>query len=278
MISLSGVDFNADWNRTRTAGEAKKDFFLDASDLAHIPYQPASWGASKYYKGNDLFQAAVAKYGSDGFVDKLEKREQRVANKRKREEEANANLVSMGLATGANNGNGRSVQPRIAQGDTDFIDLTGETAPAAPAPAARVAAPAPAPVVVDPALLKSIESIRKSILSQAKKQMGARENGGCKLRVELPGMSKQIFAYLIGRPQDPELRTLVKTGAFYSHDISAEALFAKNGRAGGPLIGTLTHTRYNTPFVMDGDCTLKYKPSSMMISFHAYDEVDHDNC
>jgi hypothetical protein len=75
--------------------EAKKEFFLTAKDLRQVPRETFYLGfgtgrASYSFNTKDLEEAAIAKYGAEGFTKKIAAREKRLANKRKRMEDEEA--------------------------------------------------------------------------------------------------------------------------------------------------------------------------------------------
>lgn len=71
--------------------EAKQTYFLNADDLKFLPRETSYGGfgtgrAMNFFREEDLLQAAIAKYGEEGYAKKKAARTKRQENKRKREE------------------------------------------------------------------------------------------------------------------------------------------------------------------------------------------------
>ena len=86
-----------DWIGTK---EAKQDFFLEPRDLASLDVKSVGGGVgcgrpSNFYNPEDLRRAAIHKFGEEGFKKKQAARDKRVANKRKREDDADAALAAL---------------------------------------------------------------------------------------------------------------------------------------------------------------------------------------
>lgn len=126
----------------------------------------------------------------------------------------------------------------------------------------------PAAVAEDKAAAATAVKLRRSLLKLAKRGMGFKDSGAPRdIRVEVPGVGAATFAHLCGVPSDPTLATLVKQGAYYSVRIDAGKLFGK----------TADLSRF---FAHDGvaqelgaSITLKYKPSTMSLTLHAWADV-----
>ena len=79
-----------------STAEAKKEYFLTASDLHDLPHKTFYGGfgtgrAMNIYNEDDLKRKAIEKHGEAGYAKKVSAREKREANKRKRaEDEARA--------------------------------------------------------------------------------------------------------------------------------------------------------------------------------------------
>jgi hypothetical protein len=291
------MDIFDNTNSLLSAGDAKKKYFLTPADLRDLYHTKGGWGnPSKYYRACDLARVALEKHGEHGFMAKAAQREIREQKKRKREDEAAAyaQALATGVAVITPASEPLAARARVDD-DVDFIDLTGEPAPAAapaaaapttlvtparpvapPGAAARPAvaaapvvtpAPAPAPAAAASQLaVKQAGLVRKSILAQAKKLLGKTENGGDPIRVEVPAMTSEVYACLIGRPNDPQLHSLAKNGAYYSLCLNAVDLFGLADRS---------RLRFGSKFEVDENCTLKFKPSTGSISFHSYSTLDH---
>ena len=78
--------------------DAKSDFFLTPADLRFLNVRTIGGGLGcgapmKFYEPSELRVAAIRKYGEAGFQKKLESRQKRESNKRRREDEADRALA-----------------------------------------------------------------------------------------------------------------------------------------------------------------------------------------
>ena len=227
---------------------AKRDFFLTTNDLAQLQDKGkcVQFGGGigcgaptkKYYQ-RDLEKAAERAHGKEGYKRKREQREKRLANqKRKRDDEnarANAALAEQNLNVPA--GAGAS---------------NANAAHAGP----------------------DVKALRAGLLKQVKKGMGFRDSGApAPIKVELPGISTASFAALIGRPQDPTLKTLARGhGGVYKHDVRGNAALCA-------LFGCV-ETKLGKHFAGEGvsqrlcdSVVLKYKHKDETLVVHAGGEI-----
>lgn len=121
---------------------------------------------------------------------------------------------------------------------------------------------------IAPDVSDTLKSVRKGIIQQIKQNLGKAENGG-PFRVEVPGVSKAVFAALIKRPTDLELASVPKNGAFYSLGTNLETILAIRSAK------EIQKCKYGTDFCAHSDCVVKYKPSSMLLSVSGYGSVDY---
>ena len=122
--------------------------------------------------------------------------------------------------------------------------------------------------LIDVAAQAAATSLRPSLLKLAKKAMGFKNSGGpLDIRVEVPGVTPATFALLRGVPSDPTLATMVKRGAFYSEPVSLCVLFGRNANL------SRFFARDGVGQALGDDATLKYKPSTMTLTLHAYAEL-----
>ena len=89
-----------------------------------------------------------------------------------------------------------------------------------------------------------------------------------RIKVEVPNISAAVYACLVGVPQDPNLRTQVKKGAFYSAQVDSSSVLAFP--PGAPLTKVVDH---QTVFEIGSQVRLQYKPSSMMLTVHGWCEI-----
>eukprot|EP00466_Bigelowiella_natans_P019601 jgi/Bigna1/146639/aug1.118_g21347 len=74
----------------RTA-EAKREYFLTSNDMHRIPHEkPGGWGSgrTKLYRTDDLLRYALQKHGVSALKKKMKSRLKRVANKKRKEQQA----------------------------------------------------------------------------------------------------------------------------------------------------------------------------------------------
>ena len=159
-------------------------------------------------------------------------------------------------------------EARFKRGQNKRKREDGAAAAACTARANRSIGGAAAAVPIDMVAESVAKSLRPALLKLAKKAMGFKGSGGpLDIRVEVPGITPATFALLRGVPSDPALATMVKRGAFYSEQVSLCDMFGRNANL----------SRF---FARDGvgqklldAATLKYKPSTMALTLHAYAEI-----
>jgi hypothetical protein len=210
-------------------------FFLDAQALANLQCKKVGGGigcgsARKFYLERECERAAKEKHTSVGLASKREAREKREANKRKRETEA------------AEADQHRSQQ----QADPGTV-----TAPANPWSGAE------------------LTRLRKQVASMFSSKMTWDYVRPCESKsgtIRLDGIQQAAYAALIGRPDDPGLRTLVKKGAWYTSSMSVTEFFAGlRLRGKGGRYGT------NEQLGIDplDNLVVKYSPSNETLSIKA---------
>ena len=235
-----------------STSDAKKTYFLTPNDLAMLPCQRFGGGIGlgppmKCYRHNDLIEASLSKLGRDGVVKKLQARHKREMNKRRKEEQAEEARKKMKTLTNtAANNNDTAVA--TAKPSSSAGSSSGDS--------------------------KEIMKLRSSLLKIAKKKLGFEQSGAPKRwRFEVPGTSKQTFASLMGQPNDSELSTFVKNGAYYTvQGCDTNELFGLNGNNYESQL-TKAFKRQGVS-QMIGECvTVRYKPSTMELSVSGYAEI-----
>jgi hypothetical protein len=228
--------------RFLTLEGAKKNFFLDSATLGLIPAEktmstPTMFGAGRgrtFYQASAVRALAILKYGEEGFAKKVASKAKRESNKRARE------------------------------------DIAQQAAEELLAPAKKVgtgAASAPVPVAVDPQVNVQVQNLRKALLKQCRSTLASdRRTKVGNWRIEVPNVTPSVFAGLIFRPQDPELRTLVKNGAYYKVDMKANEFFAVS--PGTEITGVGGKYGSNDQCKVDSECHLaiRYQPKSTTLS------------
>ena len=260
------------WGGRLSAAEAKKEYFLAPADLADLPHQSRGGfgcGNTKLYSESLLEVTALRKHGHAGLAAKREKREKREENKRKREAEAERAAEEL-LAPSSSSAS----KKQKARSD-DVIDLTGDDAssPVAAAASVATAASAAAATTVDAAKIKSLRkemrrALKKGVLTWDYMNSKRAANGAVGT-VRLERIEQVEYCALIGRSADPELRTLVKAGAWYSLSVPFETAF---GRGCDPLRGSGGRYGCNSDLGVDPahGLTLKYQPKSKTLGVHVY--------
>ena len=231
--------------------EAKSTYFLTTNDLAMLPCQRFGGGIGlgppmKCYRHNDLVEASLSKLGRDGVVKKLQARHKREINKRRKEEQAEEARKKMKTLTNTTANNDTAVA--TAKPSSSAVVSSGDS--------------------------KEIMKLRSSLLKNAKKKLGFEQSGAPKRwRFEVPGTSKQTFASLMGQPNDMELTTFVKNGAYYTvQGFDTNELFGLNGSNYESQL-TKAFKRQGVS-QMIGECvTVRYKPSTMELSCSGYAEI-----
>jgi len=236
-----------------TAAEAKKIYFLTTQDLQCLPYQSESMGfgtgrPTKWYQCNDLEVAAQAKHGAAGLAKKRAARQKREENQRQKEQAA---LKAQQMLkqqqqqpVGANNNNNENIAPNsTVKGD-------------------------------DVATAKALQQLPKDLTKAFRPLVTydymRRKNGkpwGCDAVAQVPRVSPQDFAALIGRPTDTQLKTVVKTGAWYSVHVPYKTVFGSDE----PLMGRGGRYGCNSELGLDpsNDLIVKFKPSDNTLSVTA---------
>lgn len=116
---------------------------------------------------------------------------------------------------------------------------------------------------------KEIQKLRKSLLKMAKKKLHFEMSGAPgKWRVEVPMVQQSTFATLIGKPNDPELHSLVKGGVYYSEDVIAADLF------GSETDLSKFFSREGVGQRIGDHVVMKYKPSTSEMSISGYAEIE----
>lgn len=233
--------------------EAKQEYFLTTQDLWNVRYQSIGGGIGcgapmKIYKHDDLIEVALATHGRSGLEQKLQARYKRQAKKEQREREADAKLAAQEQKAAA---------AAAASTSSAAATATSSTTNAAP-----------------PEESKDLKKLRASLLKFAKKKMGFERSGSPKSwRVEIPNTSAATFAALMGRPQDDQLETFCKKGAYYTMEYYSTHSF----------FGVCPDTDITKYFGREGvsqriadTITVRYKPSANELSISGWAEMWHE--
>lgn len=241
------------------ATDAKKEFFLSTGDLALLPcFRPGGWGAghTRFYAASDLEAFALRKFGAAGLAKKRAARVKREERKLEKEATAAAHFASLVGGGEAEDESEEEEEENAASGGA------GARASGKPAAAA----------LVDDA---EVESLRRetakalSALCSWDFLHSKNSVNGCCATARLERVSQPHFAALIGRAADPELRSLVKRGAWYAFDTTfddffgedADGIYGRGGRYG--CNGQVGVDR-------EQNIVIKYSPSTKTLSATAY--------
>ena len=255
--SATKEDLFKEWSTDRSGWtatkEAKQLYFLSTDDLAYLQCHRLGGGIGlgppmKCYNTTDLIEASLAKHGNEGVMKKLMARNKRETNKRRKEEQAEL------------------ARKRMKTINDNASNTAGTTT------ATTAISKASSSVMEDS---KEIKKLRSSLLKLAKKKMGFEMSGAPKhWRFEVPGTSKVTFATLMGQPNDVELTTFVKNGAYYTiQSYNCMKLFGLNSMndADGQL--TKNFKREGVSQKIGESVTVRYKPSTMEMSVSGYAEI-----
>lgn len=221
--------------------EAKKEYFLDTKDLLGIPHMSEYLGfgtgrATKWYKCSDLEAAARRKFGAEELAKKRARRAKREENQRRKAlaaEKAEEELLEKQQYNREN---------------------------AAPYPTATAN--------------KAMKDIRKDIRKAFKPMLKwdylrtKNAHHGCSAVAQVPRVEQAEYAALIGRPTDPALTTLVKSGAWYSAQVPYSTVMGSDDA----MIGTGGRYGCNAQLGIDPNfvLTVKFKPSDRTLSVTGY--------
>jgi len=230
-----------------SSAAAKREYFLTASDLATLLYEPVGGGvgigsATKYYMHRHLLQTSLRKHGADGVVKKLEARNKREEKKRMKEEQAQQARKRLMAAASTST----TEMTHIGRVTTTTIRIPRDS--------------------------QEIKNLRGGLLNMVKENMGFKTEGVIVLpyyygrapknwRIETPGISKATFAALMFRPTDVDLESFVKNGAYYTEQYEASILF----RASQTRL-TKYFDRECVTQKIGSSVTVRYKPSTMELS------------
>jgi hypothetical protein len=200
---------------------------------------------------------------------------QKIEKKRKAEELANeyAKILNSGGDPAALGAAFTSPGTAKKAKTGDAIDLTSDTdgiarvlnpGPAAPAPAA--------PPAVDAGLISSLRAeARRNLKALCTWDYLRCKNSrnGCDGTVRIERVDQPTFAALIGRAADPELKSLVRQGAWYSTRVSASTFFGE-GRVSIRGSGGRYNSNADLGIYVEDDFVVKYSPSQKTVSVTAY--------
>ena len=241
--------------------EAKHFYFLDSKDLKVLPYKTFGGGIGcgaplKLFNPKDVHEVAMRKWGGkEGLEKKRKAREKRQENKRKKEqaaEEARKALANNNKASAASNSssNDENTNPQASSNKRAKTSNNGS----------------------NDAVIKKL---RKSMLRMAKKNLGFQYSGAPKdWRFEVPATTPETFAALLGRPEDTDLKTFVKKGAYYSEYAKAREFFQcpePNDGIDDDLVRFFS--REGVGIRIGEDIVVKYKPSTMDLIVNGYGEI-----
>ena len=262
-----------------STAEAKTNFFLTPADLKEIPFRrPGGWGFGqmKLYERSDLMAAALRKHGEEGLAKKREKMKQKIEKKRKAEQLANeyAKILNSGGDPAALGATFASPSTAKKAKTGDAIDLTSDTDGIARVLNAGASAPAPAaaPPAVDAGLISSLRAeARRHLKALCSFDYLRSKNSpnGCGGTVRIERVDQPTFAALIGRAADPELKSLVRQGAWYSTSVHATKFFGE-GRVSIRGSGGRYNSNQDVGILVDEDFVVKYSPSQRTVSVTAY--------
>jgi len=227
--------------------DAKKEYFLTASDLATLFYEPVGGGvgigsATKYYIHRYLVQTSLRKHGIDGVVQKLEAKHKREEKKRMKEEQAEEARKRLMAAASTST----TEMTHIGRVTTTTIRIPRDS--------------------------QEIKNLRGGLLNMVKENMGFKTTGWINLpyycgrapknwRIETTGIPKATFAALMYRPTDVDLESFVQNGAYYTEKYRASNFFG---------VDETRLTKYFEPEYVTqkigSSVTVRYKPSTMELS------------
>jgi len=230
-----------------SSAEAKKEYFLTASDLATLFYEPVGGGvgigsATKYYIHRYLVQTSLRKHGIDGVVKKLEAKHKREEKKRMKEEQAEEARKRLMAAASTST----TEMTHIGRVTTIRIRIPRDS--------------------------QEIKNLRRGLLHMVKRNMCFKTEGVIVLpyyyggapknwRIEMPDISKATFAALMYRPTDVDLESFVQNGAYYTEKYRASNFFG---------VDETRLTKYFEPEYVTqkigSSVTVRYKPSTMELS------------
>lgn len=223
-----------------SAAEAKREFFLTPADLKALPSRPlGAWGCgnTRLYNTDVLVAAAVAKYGADGLRKKKLAREVREDKKRKRVEDA------------------ADAEESLREG---------------------ALAPAPGAAVADAAAVRGLvaearRALKASCTWDYLRSKSAPHGASTSVRVERVDQAE--YAAVIGREADPELRSVVKRGAWFAVAVPFETVFGET-----PIRGAGGKYGCNAELAIGGEeddsVTVKYCPATRTMVVGAYVGID----
>lgn len=220
--------------------EAKKEYFLTASDLSRLPSDLVGGGvgigpAKKYYWHIHLVRKSLHEHGEEAVGRKLMARYKRNEKKRLKEEQAERALQRLKAETS-------TAGSAAAKGNNSAVKTKN---------------------VSDGAIVeKRIRDLRGEMLALVKSQMTYTflSKQHPKWRVEVPHMNKASFAAFMGRPTDVELETFVKNGAYFTVDVEASEFFAITDEE------QLVKHFDCCSFKIASTVTVRYKPATMHFS------------
>uniref|UniRef100_A0A0G4I942 Uncharacterized protein n=1 Tax=Chromera velia CCMP2878 TaxID=1169474 RepID=A0A0G4I942_9ALVE len=251
-------------SQTLAAEDAKKQYFLAPSDLVQIPsFSHQTWGSGRYklFNRSDVHAFALQKHGPEGLRKKREAREKREAKKREREESAEE--AARALARG---------QP-VGRPAEDAEDEGNQRASSA---GARQVSK------------KQLDSLRK----EARKALKAlctwdflnskNVPHGAIGTVRLPRIEQFEFCALIGKKDDPELRSVVKNGAWHTVRMPLEDFFGdvlgEDGKihGSGGKYGCNRQIACGVNFNEVDELTVKYCAANKTMSISTWIQQDPD--
>jgi len=229
---LSGSNYDVDTNT------AKQQFFLKPADLAPLDRESVGGGVgcgrpSWFYKHADLEQAALRKHGHVGLEKKRAARRKR-ENKKRKEYEAAAVAAEALLSNKKAKTTGASKK------------------------------------VLDSMRTEVTRSLKPLLTWNYLRSKNSRN--GCVGVARIERVDQQMYSSLVGRGEDPELKSLVKKGAWYSCSVSAKEFFGDGQvpRGKGGKFGC------NADLSIDDEMILKYCPATSTMSVTV--DVKHIDC
>ena len=228
--------------------DAKKEYFLESKDFDRIPcfVQKGFFGcggSTYWFRKDDLEKAALQKHGEDVLKKKRESREKRNEKKRQRSEEARQALKELQT----------NKKPAKIDGiEVCVLDETEEDQ-------------------VREKDTKEANLLKKKLLNTSKRALKMYPNGHpMPIAFDVPNISAGVFAALLDRAGDRELKTFEKKGAYIKHFHKAPSFFNS------------TREKLCKPYPKDAvavtmcdGISLTYKPSTKILTFKGHGEITH---
>lgn len=226
--------------------DAKKEYFLDSKDFDSIPCIREKGffgcgGSTFWFRKDDLEKAALSKHGEDVLKKKREARAKRNESKRRRSEEARQALAEL---------HANKKPAKIDGVEVCVIDATQEEQ-------------------MEQKDIKDAKLLKKNLLSMCKRALKMYPNGHpMPISLEIPNVSAGVFAALLDRAGDHELKTFEKQGAYIKHYDSAPSFFSSTQEK-----LTRSYHMDRVAVTMCDRILLMYKPSLKVLTLKGHGEI-----